>query len=51
MKTLCASAFYGLCADGTVAEVARLNFELGELFADAALRVLESCSLQPRNVI
>jgi 1,6-anhydro-N-acetylmuramate kinase len=33
-----------------VAEVARLNFLLGELFADAALRVLESCNLQPHEV-
>jgi anhydro-N-acetylmuramic acid kinase len=33
-----------------VAEVARLNFVLGELFADAALRVLESCNLQPHEV-
>jgi anhydro-N-acetylmuramic acid kinase len=39
-----------LCADGPVVEVARLNFLLGELFADAALRVLESCNVQPRDV-
>jgi anhydro-N-acetylmuramic acid kinase len=36
--------------DGPVSEVARLNFLLGELFADAALRVLESCTLQPQDV-
>lgn len=39
-----------LCEDGSVPEVARLNFLLGELFADAALRVLESCNLQPQDV-
>src|SRR4028118_1926410 len=39
-----------LCDDGPVAEVARLNFQLGELFAEAALRVLESCDLQPEDV-
>jgi anhydro-N-acetylmuramic acid kinase len=50
LKTRCANAFCGLCAYGTVAEVARLNFELGELFARAALRVLESCNLQPQDV-
>ncbi len=39
-----------LCEGGTVAELAVLNVELGEAFAQAALKVLSSCELQPQQI-
>lgn len=38
------------CLHGTVAELCELNFVLGELFADAALAVIQRARLKPRNI-
>jgi anhydro-N-acetylmuramic acid kinase len=39
-----------LCESGSVAEVARLNVVLGELFAEAVLHLLSECRLKPEDV-
>jgi anhydro-N-acetylmuramic acid kinase len=39
-----------MCENGRVDEMARLNVELGEVFAQAALKVLCVCNLKPEEV-
>src|SRR5271170_4539285 len=38
------------CLLGTVAEICELNFLIGEMFAAAALRVVKSAGLEPRDI-
>ena len=39
-----------VCENGRVQELARLDIELGEVFADAALQVLAACEIVPENI-